>query len=296
MIEDIPTQIPPTCTLGAILRREDPRDAVVFPQNSPPNTTLRSLPAGSVVGTSSVRRTAQLARQYPHLNFQPCRGNIDTRLKKVDAEDGQYSAIVIAAAGLIRMGWRSRISAFLSSKTVDAEGDAPDQSEVVEAPPASHEKLEESGETGPSDAASNVPTWGMLHAVGQGALALEVRLGDEDIMGLIKPLNDRESALACLAERSLMRTLEGGCSVPIGVETSWGDAPNEVDLTFKAIVVSVDGKQASAGQLVKKINTPEESDEFGRDMARLLLERGAGPILNNINLDRSLMAKQTDNA
>jgi hydroxymethylbilane synthase len=248
------------------------------------------------VGTSSVRRTAQLARQYPHLSFEPCRGNIDTRLKKVDAEGGQYAAIVIAAAGLIRMGWRSRISAFLSSKTVDAEGDAPDQSEVVEAPPAAHGSLGESDKSGPSEGTSSTPNWGMLHAVGQGALALEVRVGDEDIMELIKPLDDSESSLACLAERSLMRTLEGGCSVPIGVETSWGDAPGEVDLTFKAVVVSVDGKHAAAGQLTKRISSVEESDEFGRDMARLLLERGAGPILNNITLDRKLMETQTGNA
>lgn len=192
------------------------------------------------------------------------------------------------------MGWRSRISAFLSSKTIDAEGDAPDQSEVVEAPPAAHASIEKDDESGPSDEPSSVPNWGMLHAVGQGALALEVRVGDAEIMELIKPLNDSESSLACLAERSLMRTLEGGCSVPIGVETSWGDAPDEVDLTFKAVVVSVDGKQAAAGQLTKRIGTVEESDEFGRDMARLLLERGAGPILNNITLDRNIIQKQGD--
>lgn len=294
---DIPTQLPPTTELGAILRREDPRDAFILSPRHPPNTTLRTLPANSNIGTSSVRRTAQLARQYPHLRFQSVRGNIGTRLAKLDAEDSPYDGIVLAAAGLIRMGWSDRISSYLSSRSVDSEGTAQDHTEVAEAPPAAHAHLgAEEGAGKDTLQEGENPSWGMLHAVGQGALALETRLGDEKILKLLRPLHDRESALACLAERSLMRTLEGGCSVPIGVETSWGDAPDEVDLTFKAIVVSVDGKRIATGQITKRIDTEEESDDFGREMAKLLLDRGAGPILNDINLDRDILEKQAGNA
>lgn len=141
------------------------------------------------------------------------------------------------------------------------------------------------------------PRWGMLHAVGQGALAIETRVGDARIETLLAPLHDKETALATLAERSLLRTLEGGCSVPIGVETSWGDADGgEVDLTMKAIVCSVDGVQAVTGSLTRKIETEAESDEFGWEMARLLLDRGAGPILKAINLNRDILEHQSGNA
>src|SRR5947208_1495391 len=100
----MPTQLPPTCAIGAILPREDPRDALVLKPSLPPtHTTLASLPAGSVIGTSSVRRSAQIARKYPHLRFADVRGNVGTRLAKLDAEDGVYNALVLAAAGLKRL-------------------------------------------------------------------------------------------------------------------------------------------------------------------------------------------------
>lgn len=90
-------------------RREDPRDAVVMSKKFK-NKTLSSLPKGSVIGTSSLRRSAQLARNMPHLKVENIRGNLNTRLKKLDDEKGPYAAIILAAAGLKRMGWEERIS------------------------------------------------------------------------------------------------------------------------------------------------------------------------------------------
>ena len=165
-----------------------------------------------------------------------------------------------------------------------------------QAPPAPHEKAQQQMEEERISEGKN-PRWGMLHAVGQGALAIETRMNDPRIERLLAPLHDAETALATLAERSLMRTLEGGCSVPIGVETSWGDGDSgEVDLTMKAIVCSVDGSQAVTASMTRKIETEAQSDEFGWEMARLLLDRGAGPILKAINLNRDILETQAGNA
>jgi len=218
---------------------------------------------------------------------------VGTRLGKLDADDSPFAAIVLAAAGLIRLDLGDRISTFLSSKNVEG---AEDHSVTEQAPPAPHEKAEQQVEDEQKTEGRN-PRWGMLHAVGQGALAIETRQGDARIEALLAPLHDKETALATLAERSLMRTLEGGCSVPIGVETSWGDGDGgEVDLTMKAIVCSVDGKQAVTAVMTRQIESEPESDEFGWEMARLLLDRGAGPILKAINLNRDILENQAGNA
>jgi hydroxymethylbilane synthase len=110
----MPTQLPPTCTLGAILPREDPRDILVLKSSlSTTYSTLSSLPPNSIIGTSSVRRSAQITRKYPHLRFADVRGNVGTRLAKLDAENGMYTALVLAAAGLKRLGLGERITQYL---------------------------------------------------------------------------------------------------------------------------------------------------------------------------------------
>ncbi|MDR0770309.1 MAG: hydroxymethylbilane synthase [Burkholderiales bacterium] len=106
-LKDVPMDMPPGFTLAAVAKREDPRDALV----SSRYTALAQLPKGAVVGTSSLRREAQLRERYPHLTVQPLRGNVNTRLRKLD--EGQYDAIILAAAGLIRLGFGARIAAFL---------------------------------------------------------------------------------------------------------------------------------------------------------------------------------------
>ncbi len=245
-LKDMPTQLPPKCIIGCIMNRADPRDALVMKAGSP-YRSLADLPAGSVVGTSSVRRSAQIIRKYPHLKFKDIRGNVGTRLNKLDAEDSEYACTILAAAGLQRMDLGHRITQFLDSKT---------------------------------------PGGGLLHAVGQGALGIEIREGDQRMIELLQKLVDNDATLACLAERSLMRTLEGGCSVPIGVETEWIEKGK---LLMKAMVVSLDGRDSVETQRLEEVVSENDADEFGRTVARDLVEKGASKILEVINLNRDVI-------
>ena len=245
-LKDMPTQLPPKCVIGCIMEREDPRDVVIM-KPTLKYKSLAELPEGSVVGTSSVRRSAQIKRLYPKLKFKDVRGNVGTRLSKLDAEDGEYACLILAAAGIVRMGWGDRITQYLDSKT---------------------------------------PGGGLLHAVGQGALAIEVREGDERVIGVLNDLSNQDSTLAGLAERSLMRTLEGGCSVPIGVETTWIEKGK---LLMKAIVVSLDGTESVEAERLDEVLTVESADEFGRTLAGDLVSKGASKILEAINLNRPVI-------
>ncbi|KAI1500554.1 porphobilinogen deaminase [Biscogniauxia marginata] len=250
-LKDMPTVLPAGCVLACVTPREDPRDVVVVKESLRGRyRSLADLPDGAVVGTSSVRRMAQIRRRYPNLRFKDMRGNIDTRLKKLDAEDGEYSVLILAAAGLLRMGQDARISQYLESRT-------------------------EGG--------------GMLHAVGQGGLGIEARADDKAILDLLKPFEDREAMLACEAERSVMRTLEGGCSIPIGVETVWVEGEK---LRLTATVVNVEGTEAVDGEGVEVIKSREEAVEFGNRIAKQLADNGAQKILDEINAERE--ANQTE--
>jgi hydroxymethylbilane synthase len=247
-LKDMPTQLPDGCIVGCIMDRADPRDVLVM-KPSLPYKSIAELPAGSVVGTSSVRRSAQIKRRYPHLKFKDIRGNVGTRLAKLDDEQGEYSCTILAAAGLHRMDLQGRITQYLDSKT-------------------------EGG--------------GILYAVGQGALCIEIREGDKSTLDLLDKLKDTPTALACLSERSLMRTLEGGCSVPIGVETEWVEKGK---LLMKAIVVSLDGTESVETQRLEEILTEKDADAFGRAVAADLVEKGAAKILEAINLNRNVIAE-----
>lgn len=188
-LKDIPTALPKGLELAAVLEREDPRDAFVVKKGLP-YKVLDELPVGSVIGTSSVRRVAQLRRRYPHLVFSDVRGNINTRLAKLDAPNGPYTALILAAAGLIRLNMHARITAFLSSPV-------------------------------------------LLYSVGQGSLAIEVRTPPEGatpsdnrdarIKAMIQSIGDWRSTFRAEAERALLRELEGGCSIPVGVESRFSD-------------------------------------------------------------------------
>ncbi|ANB12480.1 hydroxymethylbilane synthase [Sugiyamaella lignohabitans] len=238
-LKDMPTSLPDHCILGAITQREDPRDALVMPLNSP-YKHLKDLPDGSIVGTSSIRRSAQLKRRYPKLKFESVRGAVPTRLSKLDDPEGIYSCIILAAAGMIRLGLEKRITSFL---------EAPD----------------------------------MYYAVGQGALGVEIRAGDDKIKRLVSRINHRPTSMCCLAERSLMKTLEGGCSVPIGVESNFESKTSLLEIT--GIVVSVDGTECVQGTVSAIANTDEEAEQVGRDLAADLLAKGAKKILDAIQLD-----------
>ncbi|KAL5339670.1 porphobilinogen deaminase, dipyromethane cofactor binding domain-containing protein [Aspergillus crustosus] len=244
-LKDMPTRLPETCDLAAIPLRDDPRDALIVKAGLP-YTSLQTLPEGAVVGTSSVRRSAQLRRLYPHLRFANLRGNVETRLAKVDNPESEYTCMVMSAAGLERIGLQHRINQYMGSK----DG-------------------------------------GILHAVGQGALGLEIRKGDTKTLEFLNKLGDRKSTLACLAERELLRTLEGGCTVPIGVETEWLDNSQNL-LRMSAIVVSLDGTRSILDKLDATVQREEEAVALGKNLAAKLVEQGADAILKEINAIRPL--------
>lgn len=174
-LKDLPTCLPDGMAIGAVLEREDPRDALVLAKCYQ-GKCLRTLPKGSVIGTSSLRRTAQLSRKYPHLEVHDIRGNLNTRLAKLDATGSKYAGIILAQAGLVRMGWHDRIS-----QTIE-----------------------------PDD---------ILYAVGQGALAVECRSNDANILEMLQKLTCHETQCRILTERSFLKTLGGGCSAPVAVNS-----------------------------------------------------------------------------
>jgi len=247
-VKDMPTKLPPGCVLAAVTEREDPRDTVIFREDSACRR-LADLPAASIIGTSSVRRMAQLRRRYPALRFKDIRGNIDTRLKKLDDPAGGYDCIILAAAGLKRLGLDGRIAHYLDSS---ADGG------------------------------------GVLYAVGQGALGIEMRESDERVYRLVQTISHKATMTACLAERAVMRTLEGGCSVPIGVETAWEDGGRT--LRLKATVVSLDGTQAVDVDRAEEVPGLEQAEKFGEKVAAELAALGAQPILDAINESRVVTA------
>jgi hydroxymethylbilane synthase len=232
-LKDLPTNLPEGLMLGCITEREDPADALVVHAKHL-DKTLATLPEGAVVGTSSLRRLAQLRHHYPHLEFKDVRGNVITRLEKLDS--GDYDCLILAAAGLGRLGLADRI----------------------------HELI---------DPAIS------LHAVGQGALGIECREGDASVLELIQVLEHRPTALRCRAERAFLRELEGGCQVPIGVNTRFSAPEAGGDLVLTGMVASLDGQRLIRDQ----VSGPQEDPEaLGITLARRLREQGAGPILEEI--------------
>lgn len=240
-LKDMPTLLPDGFELGGITKRVDPSDCLIMEKDSS-YKTLDDLPEGAVVGTSSVRRSAQLKRKYPHLKFQSVRGNLNTRLTKLDDPESPYKCIILATAGLVRIGLESRITYRFTDDT-------------------------------------------MLHAVGQGALGIEIRKDDEKMKKILEKICDFPSTVCCLAERSLLRTLEGGCSVPIGVKSSLDVSTGR--LCLKGIVVNVDGTTAVEDQhSVTIVNHREDAIECGKALAKKLIENGAKTILDEINFDK----------
>lgn len=228
-LKDLPTNLPPGLVLGCITEREDPADALVLHEKHA-GKQLDSLPAGAVIGTSSLRRLAQLRHHYPHLAFKDVRGNLNTRLGKLDA--GQYDALILAVAGLQRLGMGDRV----------------------------HQVI-------PPDIS--------LHAVGQGALGIECRTDDTEILSLLKVLEHTPTAYRCYAERSFLHELEGGCQVPIGVNTVITDDT----LTLTGLVASLDG-QTVIKDVVSGAAT--QAEQLGIDLAHKLKAQGAQAILNEI--------------
>jgi hydroxymethylbilane synthase len=228
-LKDLPTNLPEGLILGCVTERVNPADAlVVNSQNQ--DYQLDTLPEGAVVGTSSLRRLAQLRYHYPHLTFKDVRGNVNTRLAKLDA--GEYDAIILAVAGLERLGLGDRV----------------------------HQVI---------------PAAISLHAVGQGALGIECRDGDAEVLEVLKVLEHAPSRDRCYAERAFLRELEGGCQVPIGVNTAIEDGI----LTLTGMVASLDGKRLIKDSVS---GDPSHGEVLGRDLAHKVRDAGAGEILAEI--------------
>ena len=224
-LKDVPTIFPPGLVLGAITEREDPRDALCAPRHG----TLDALPRGARVGTSSLRRRAQLLASRPDLEIVDVRGNVQTRLSKTE---GDVDAVVLAYAGLKRLGLGDRATEIL-------------------------------------------PTERSLPAIGQGALAIEIRDGDREMIAAMEALEDPATRAAVTAERALLATLEGGCQVPIaGHATVEGDR-----VRLQGLVASLDGSEVLR---VVEEGAVGDAHDLGVRAARRLEDLGARKILDAI--------------
>jgi hydroxymethylbilane synthase len=222
-LKDLPTELPPGLALGAVLAREDPRDVLLTRDGR----GFAALAPGAGVGTSSLRRRALLARWRPDVELVELRGNVPTRVRKLDEE--HYEAIVLAAAGVKRLGLAARISEYLPLDRV---------------PPAP----------------------------AQGAVAIEVRAGDERVLATVRQLDHAATRAATTAERALLNRLEGGCQVPVGaLATLDGD-----ELTLKAVICALDGSRSVTG---RRSGPVAEAIAIGRGLAEDLLADGGDAIL-----------------
>lgn len=223
-MKDVPMELPPGFELAVIGEREDPRDAFVSIQYE----RLSDLPPGSVVGTSSLRREAQVRARYPHLTVKPLRGNVGTRLGKLD--EGQYDAILLAAAGLKRLGLGGRIKSLLA--------------------------IEDS-----------------IPAAGQGALGIEIRSGNPELVAMLESLNHPRTAACVRAERQVSRVLGGSCQVPLGAHAVFeNDA-----LHLTGFVAHPDGSRFIQDTATGDAADPEA---VGQALADRLLAQGARAILD----------------
>ncbi len=221
-MKDVPMDCPEGLAITAICEREDPTDAFV----SNGFTCLAELPHGAIVGTSSLRRQCQLRALRPDLVIRDLRGNVGTRLGRLD--NGEYDAIILASAGLKRLGLAERI----------------------------RQRLTE-----------------LLPAVGQGAVGIESRTDDVELLSLLAPLHHEATAICVHAERAMNRRLQGGCQVPIA---GFATLENET-ITLKALVGSIDGQQIIHYQAQSK--HLQSVAALGQQVADGLLAQGAAQIL-----------------
>ena len=225
-MKDVPVEFPEGLGLTIICERDDPRDAFV----STGFASIAELPAGSRVGTSSLRRQCQLRAQRPDLQVIDLRGNVNSRLAKLDA--GEYDAILLAAAGLKRLGLHERISALLPAEL-------------------------------------------SLPANGQGAVGIECRLDDNELLSLLAPLEHPQTRQRVLAERAMNRALQGGCQVPIGAYAELeGDT-----LWLRGLVGLPDGSRILRAELRGAVGEPEA---LGQALAEQLLTQGAAELLAEV--------------
>lgn len=231
-LKDLSTTLETGLRLGAVLEREDPRDALI----SNTGASLDALPAGARIGTSSLRRRAFIARRRPDLVTEELRGNVPTRVERV--REGHYDAILLAAAGLKRLGLHDAITQYLSTEL-------------------------------------------FLPAVSQGAIGICVRDDDAFTSEWIGALDHAATRIATVAERALLRRLEGGCQVPLG---ALAERRGE-RLVLRATVCALDGSQ----ELSAECDAPFAVDaaaELGERTAEALLAQGAQSLMSLERLRR----------
>jgi hydroxymethylbilane synthase len=226
-LKDLPTTLPDGIVLAAVAEREDPSDALV----GRGAVAWDTLPQGAIVGTSSLRRRAQLLHVRADLRVVDLRGNVGTRVTKLD-ETREWSAIVLATAGLVRLGLRDRIS-------------------------------------------QRLPDEVMLPAPGQGALAVTARTGDWKAIQAARAVHHPVTAIAVIAERSFLGTLEGGCQVPVAALATVSDGI----LTLYGRVVSLGGERAVEGVESGPAVNDQAAEAVGVALAERLLDDGAEEIL-----------------
>lgn len=222
-LKDLPSRLTAGLLIAAVSQREDPRDALIARQG----LRLDQLPAGAVMGTGSPRRAAQLRAYRLDLQVTDIRGNVETRIRKV--QEGQYEAAVLAAAGLARLGWLDRASQIL-------------------------------------------PLEVMLPAVGQGALALQVRADDAEAIALARAADHAPTRLATAAERAFQVRLGGGCQAAIAALGEVADGR----LRLCGLVADVSGARLLRGEIE---GPSEEATDLGTRLAEQLLGQGAAALL-----------------
>ena len=226
-MKDVPTEIPEGLEFAAILQREDARDILA----SRDNRKLEQMPKGAKIGTGSLRRSAQLLDILPDAVIVPLRGNLDTRLRKIETEN--LDGVIVAAAGMKRMGFVQRITQFL-------------------------------------------PVELMLPAVGQGALGLEVRAGDNELKKNLAKINHAPTNTEIAAERAFLRRLGGGCRLPIA---ALGKLERD-KLSLEGLVAAPQG----SGIVRDKVQgSVFEAEELGKRLAEMILERGGKKFLELVD-------------
>jgi len=215
-LKDVPMDLPDGFVLSTVLEREDPRDAFV----SNDYDSLATLPAGSIVGTSSLRRQSLIAARYPHLVIKPLRGNLDTRLGKLDR--GEYAAIILAAAGLKRLGLERRIRAVLSPEdSLPAPGQGAMAIEIV-----------------------------------AGA-----RSDGVDLAALLSPLNHDATLHAVMAERKVSKMFGASCQIPLAAHATVDPNVNGGELRLRAMVATPDGRRSAFAEASGPAALPEALGE-----------------------------------
>lgn len=225
-MKDMPAVLPEGLTIGCVPFREDHRDALI----SKDNVSFKELKSGAVIGTSSLRRSSQLLKARPDLEIKWIRGNVDTRLSKLEGDE--YDAIILAAAGLSRLGWASDVvTEFLDTDLC-------------------------------------------IPAVGQGALSIECRQDDQELLDLFEKFTCKKTLRAVRAERAFLQKMEGGCQVPIAGFAHINEAD---EVVLNVLVASPDGKEVYKEEL-----TGQNPEELGNQAADLLIEKGAKDLIDRV--------------